>query len=398
MRGLKTTAFVSMLSTLSLLTLAPREAGAAPGDHPYAATGPKAVKVVALSATADLVVPTTAADGPFPLIVASHGWSASGTNQVGWAKHFASYGFAVAVPSFPSPLSPDTQVNANIIVGLVNDLRKPPAATTHNILQTGKVGLEGHSAGGLATTVAADKLGAATVGGVVLFDPVDRDAVGQAAYAKLCSPLITLFAAPSSCNNQAGWRGFASTTTADAIGFDVVGSTHCDGENDPRGLCGFACGGGADVDRQKVYANYATAFLLGRLKNDAAAMATLTTANIAGDTKTTKPLRVDASPACGGTTNPGADGGASSGGSTSGGTSSGNAASSSSSGESSSGSNAAPSASSGDGDPSASGNDGGCSLHAAPSAKETFAGALALSAVVSLFRQLRRRRSARSSG
>lgn len=256
------------------LTLAPRAATAA---RAYEAAGPKAVVEKALDPSTRLVAPA-APGGPYPLVVASHGFSASGDNQLGWARHFASWGFVVAVPSFPSPLAPDTAKNAAVIEALVTELQGPRAAAEN--VAGGPFGLEGHSAGGLATTVAALKL---APGATVLFDPVDRNAEGKAAYAKLCSPVLAVFAGASACNNQAEWRAFATSTTGALLAFDVKGSTHCDGENDARALCGGFCGGAANPQRQAVYAHYATAFLLAHLTKDAAATAALADATVDAD-------------------------------------------------------------------------------------------------------------------
>jgi dienelactone hydrolase len=250
----------------------------------YAQLGPEATTQGALTPNGGatggyLVVPK--GKGPYPLVIASHGWSASADNQVGWAQHFASWGFVVAVPTFPNSLFPNAQTNEGIIAKLVQLYSDPKTASAAQ----GKVdpsvfGLEGHSAGGLATTRASAGL---KPNATVLFDPVDDQANdGKPAYATLCGPVLALFAAPSSCNNNAGWSAFKSTTMGPLVTADVVGSNHCDGENAPRGACGPFCGQngqGADPTRQNAYARYATAFLLANLKNDAAAKSVITQAS-----------------------------------------------------------------------------------------------------------------------
>lgn len=251
----------------------------------YADTGPEAYVVSPLSPTGgatggSLVVPKGA--GPFPLLVLSHGFSASADNQVGWGTHFASYGFVVAVPSFPSTFSPNHSVNAGIVQQLVALYTNPGTSSpAQGKVDGARVGLEGHSAGGLATTLAAAQLSPQAV---VLFDPVDANDLAKPVYATLCSPVLDLFAGPSSCNNQAGWKPFAATAKGPVLFADVVASNHCDGENAPRSLCGPFCGGGgADAGRQKVYARWATAMFLGYLKNDVAAQAMLAQGPMAAD-------------------------------------------------------------------------------------------------------------------
>lgn len=284
--ALSTLALASTLATTFAL-----EGAALAAD--YGVKGPETTATTDLprgSGGADggkVVVP--AGPGPYPLVVASHGFSASAANQVGWAEHFASYGFVVVAPTFPNAFSPDTAKNAAVIEGLIGYARSalPKADTT-------RVGLEGHSAGGLATTVAAAKLKPQAV---VLFDPVDKDNAGKTAYATLCSPTLSLFAGAGGCNNQAAWKPFASASPGPVVFADVVGATHCDGENGPRVACGPFCGGAAVPARQTVHARYATAFLLAHLKGDSAAAAALTEAALKADAALAAPS-VKAGVAC----------------------------------------------------------------------------------------------------
>lgn len=226
-----------------------------------------------------VVVP--AGPGPYPLVIASHGFSASAANQVGWAEHFGSHGFVVIAPTFPNAFAPDTAKNAAVIEALVAYAR-----TALPKADASRLGLEGHSAGGLATTVAAAKMKPRAV---VLFDPVDKDGAGKAAYGTLCSPTLSLFAAGGSCNNQAAWKPFASASPGPVVFADVVGATHCDGESAARLTCGPFCGGAAAPARQAVHARYATAFFLTHLAGDSAAAATLTEAALRADTTLAAP-------------------------------------------------------------------------------------------------------------
>ena len=275
-------ALVGFVVAVALLVAAP----AARAQTDYADAGSHAYGTTALDAgTAgatggSLVVPND--PGPFPLLIASHGWSAASAQQLGWAQHFASWGFVVAVPDFPNTLTPDAQVDQGIIRQLVALYSNPSTdSPAKGKVDPARVGLEGHSAGGLATTLAAQGI---SPGAVVLFDPVDAADAGAAAYANLCSPLLGIFANGSSCNNSAEWSTFATDTSAPLVFFHVVGSTHCDGENQDRGAaCGLVCGGAADPTRQAIYARYATAFFLAHLKGDTAAAALFAPAALAAD-------------------------------------------------------------------------------------------------------------------
>ena len=253
----------------------------------YSDPGPLTTTTSALAPDAggapsgDLVVPD--GPGPYPLIVASHGWSAAAEQQLGWAQHFASYGFVVAVPSFPDTIMPNAETDQGIIRGLLAYYGDPATASpAQGKVDRSRVGLEGHSAGGLATTIAS---AAVKPRATVLFDPVDANDAGAAAYATICSPVLGIFANPSSCNNDSEWSSFKTTSLGPQILFSVVGSTHCDGENTPRSLCGGVCGGAADAQRQLEYARYATAFFLAELTGDGNARAALSQSALAADTK-----------------------------------------------------------------------------------------------------------------
>ncbi len=273
-----------MRSTVLFLALAATSAiSSAASAADYGAKGPVATTTTNLKAGfggvtgGKLVVPNAA--GTYPLIVASHGFSATADNQVGWAEQFASYGFVVVAPTFPGGFSPDHVKNGQIIKTLVADLEAADTPAKGKI-EKAKVGLEGHSAGGLATTLAAAEVVPAAT---VLFDPVDNAGLGKVAYTKLCAPVLAFFAGPSVCNNSTGWFDFRTTAKGPTTSFRVKSSTHCDGENAARPLCGLTCGGGADATRQKVYGRYATAFFLANLKADSAAAAALASTVLSAD-------------------------------------------------------------------------------------------------------------------
>jgi MYXO-CTERM domain-containing protein len=285
----------------------------------YGAKGSESFTESALSTQATgasggtLVVPNGA--GPYPIIVASHGFSASANNQIGWARHLASWGFVVAVPTFPGSTH---ATNGNIIVKTAAHAR-----TTVGAKAAPGTGLLGHSAGGLATVLAAES---AKANAVVLFDPVDKDDAGKNALAQVCAPTLTMFAAPGGCNNQGVWKPFADSAKGPATFFDIVGGSHCDGELPDRGVaCALFCGGGADAARQTTLARYATTMFMAKLKGAADAAQDLTKAKLDANTALAG-VQVRDTTTCAG--NPGADAGAAD----SGGTSSSGSASSSSGG------------------------------------------------------------------
>jgi uncharacterized membrane protein YgcG len=134
-------------------------------------------------------------------------------------------------------------------------------------------------------------------GAVVLFDPVsgtgptDTDAtVAKEAVAKICSPLLTLFAenheAALSCNKKGLWKTFGLTSTGPRASAVIKDGSHCDGElpaRDPCGVPALGCGDAADRARQSRLAHYATAWLLAHLEGDPLAKAEVQLARMTAD-------------------------------------------------------------------------------------------------------------------
>lgn len=246
--------------------------------------------------------------GPAPLLVLGHGFSAAPDNQIGWGQHFASYGFIAVAPELCSGFlcAPDANMAEGIVKGVitwVNGSTSPVAG----MVDVTKLGLEGHSAGGQAMAVVASKL---TPTAVVLFDPVAGSGPtggsvepGKSAMALISSPLLEVFAenhaSAMSCNQNGNWKPFGLTSKGPRIGGIVKGSTHCDGENNARALCGATCGGAASPARQARYKHYATAWFLGWINGDEAARCEVTVAKMQGDALIHDPASADI-PTCDG--------------------------------------------------------------------------------------------------
>jgi len=126
----------------------------------YAAPGPEAFTTTdfangtAGSLGGKLVVPNRA--GKYPLLVNTHGFSGNAAQQLGWGEHFASYGFVAVVPSMPGGLPPDHRGNGDIIRALALLFSDPThVSPAQGKVDVERIGLSGHSAGGLQTTFAA---------------------------------------------------------------------------------------------------------------------------------------------------------------------------------------------------------------------------------------------------
>jgi dienelactone hydrolase len=245
-----------------------------------------------------LVVPN--APGKYPLLVNTHGFSGNASQQLGWAEHYASYGFICVVPSMGGT---DHKASGDVIKALVDLYTNPATASpAQGKVDAARVGLSGHSAGGLQTVFAAAQVKPRAT---VLFDPVDSQGIGKPVYATLCGPVMGIFAEPGACNVQAEWSTFKTTTVGPQVMLKVPGSNHCDPINPSIGaLCDIACGGAASAANQAHYSQYSTAFFLANLKDDAAASAILTPSALAADTTITDTSTKDA-PNCALTPNDG---------------------------------------------------------------------------------------------
>jgi hypothetical protein len=259
-------------------------AEAAPVD--YSAAGPEAFTTTdfangtAGTLGGKLVVPNRA--GKFPLLVNTHGFSGNAAQQLGWGEHFASYGFVAVVPSMPGGVPTDHKANGDIIRALALLFSDPTyASPAQGKVDAERVGLSGHSAGGLQTTFAASLLKPRAT---VLFDPVDNEMAGRPVYATICSPVMAIFAEPGACNKQADWSTFKSTSIGPQVLLDVIGSNHCDPINPLMAGCDLLCGGVSSAQNQANYSRYATAYFLALLKDDTAAAATFTQSALSADT------------------------------------------------------------------------------------------------------------------
>ncbi|MCB9607339.1 MAG: MYXO-CTERM sorting domain-containing protein [Polyangiaceae bacterium] len=283
----------------------------------YSQPGPLTTTVQSFNtsgANGKVAYPTNGS-GPFPTLVLGHGaLFANADQQIGWGEHFASYGFvavAVNLGSFP-----DGNGGTPIIQAALNYLDSAPAPLA-GLADTANFGLEGFSAGGQSFAVAAVGL---KPGALVLFDPVGGSGMGGgtdpggSAVPNICSPTITIFTEPSTCNSNSNWSPFALSSSGPRATLRITGATHCDGENADRGgLCGGFCGGAATPAKQSRFAHYGTAWFLAYLKGNAEALAEVTDSALGADSAIKNTGTADG-PDCDGNTGNGGSGGAASGG------------------------------------------------------------------------------------
>ncbi len=194
---------------------------------------------------------TPDAPGALPGVVWSHGFARGPQFHVTGARRAASWGFLVATPVLPE-FSDHAANGAFIADSMV------PAVD-----QGAGVMLVGHSAGGLASLLAATQ---APVDAYVGLDPVDSSELGLEAAADVLNALV-LHGEPTACNSD------ANSTAWDiplAWHVTVIGASHCDFESDTETGCTLVCGD-SDSARQALIQEYAVAWLLNTVGRGAEA-------------------------------------------------------------------------------------------------------------------------------
>lgn len=208
----------------------------------------------------DLYLPDGA--GPFPIIVAGHGFQRSKANMADWGAELAKRGYIVAALNFPGSL-PDHAKNGKIVSALLAELVKQGAAAGDSL--QGKVdgdrrGVIGHSAGGLAVILAA--AADPTIDVVVGLDPVDNGGMAVAAAPTIKVPATFILAEPGACNSNGNATAVFPKLGGPRLSLKVKGSGHCDGESPSNPLVCFLCfDAGHAPARHLLYRRYAFATL-----------------------------------------------------------------------------------------------------------------------------------------
>ena len=211
------------------------------------------------SGAADIYVP--GGTGPYPVVFLAHGFGRSKAQHVGNGQHLASWGFITVVPNLPH--ATDHAKNGEDLVAFANWAKTNPPELGGSIADTSKIAVAGHSAGGLASTLASQ--GTSPFSLLVGLDPVDASSLGVTAAPSVSIATAYVIGEPSSCNANGNsvdmWNAIAATTKER---LRVVNATHCDFEDPTDGTCTTFCGTW-DATRHATARRYLTAWLLDRL-------------------------------------------------------------------------------------------------------------------------------------
>ncbi len=211
-----------------------------------------------------------AAGGPFPGLVLGHGFARARAQHANNGVFLASHGTIVVTVDFPNPLSPDFDAWAAQISAALDWLEAEnanPTSRFYGQIDTNRFGVLGHSAGGMATWVAAGQ--DSRIKAIMPLDPVpgqgaDPNALG----AGLTMPSAWVAAPGSSCNASANYQQvYPPTVAAQKAQYVVASATHCDFEDPTNFLCTITCGGASDARRQ-IWRRYAVSWLKYYLQGD----------------------------------------------------------------------------------------------------------------------------------
>lgn len=164
-----------------------------------------------------------------PLVVLTHGLQRSEAQMTTWAAHLASWGLEVVTPTSCHASIIDLDQEQN---GL--DLIELAAAT-----RAGPVIYAGHSAGGLASWVAASR--DANAVGLFGLDPVEFNTLGATASPDIGVRTYAVTGDDSTCNGF-GNQPALIDAVAGSTRLYVVDADHCDFEVPTGPLCTLVCG------------------------------------------------------------------------------------------------------------------------------------------------------------
>jgi dienelactone hydrolase len=209
--------------------------------------------------TFDVYIPNGAGLGP--AVVLGHGFARNKAQMAGWGGLLASRGFVALAPNFPGGMAPDHKVNGKVMSALlawaVADSAKA-GSPIKGLVDAKRLGVMGHSAGGLAAVLAASA--DSKIRAVVGLDPVDNGGLGKAAAALIKVPVTIIRAEPGACNSAGNAAAIFGALTGPRLSLQVIKGTHCDPEWPSGILCTLACGA-TDAKRQAHFRRYAMATL-----------------------------------------------------------------------------------------------------------------------------------------
>jgi dienelactone hydrolase len=205
--------------------------------------------------------------GRCPVIVLGHGFSQSKANHANQGLHLATRGYIVLIPNSNS--SSDHSRFADDLIKCVDWMEiqsNDPGSVFHERARVDRVGVSGHSAGGLSAILAASR--DMRIRAVSTMDPVDNGGLGVAALPGISAPVAITYSEPSSCNANGSALVLYNAAVAPKRGIKIVRANHSDPQ-DPASFTSILFCGAANSTRQALYRRYMSGWFEYHLRNDA---------------------------------------------------------------------------------------------------------------------------------
>ena len=204
---------------------------------------------------------------PYPAVVISHGFARGKRFHANTACALAECGIVVLTPDLISLLGGEEAQLRNI-ENLVDHVRWLRSRTMgeddplFGLLDSQRIGLVGHSAGGAISLEAAIELDEAGEGvnALMLLDGVPWSRTVERAGELQELAFASVRSEPTVCNAEGAIRDVLVRLPFATEDILVVGGSHCDPENPTDLLCRVACGG-CDEQARAAYQELICAFL-----------------------------------------------------------------------------------------------------------------------------------------
>ena len=186
---------------------------------------------------------------PYPGLLLNHGFGRDYSRHIDNAIHFAAAGMVVMVPNLleTGQFSVIDQTEVNNVADHVRWLiaqSTAPSSPLYEILDSQRIAIAGHSAGGavsLEATVVLQHEGISP-SGLLLWDAVPYMRTYQAAEGLEPLPLLSLRASPNGCNAYGAIGRLTSNIPFPLETILLPRSSHCDFEAPTDVVCELTCG------------------------------------------------------------------------------------------------------------------------------------------------------------
>ena len=218
-------------------------------------------------------------DSPYPGIVFAHGFLANPLLYPGNGQQLASWGYVVAMPDLPVSRLSVRVADARFVLTYLERESASADSFLTGMVDPDRLGMVGHSLGGLTTLAAAARDG--RIKAAVALDPVNPPVFlgisawnAEAEGPQVVAPTLVIGAPVQICNYFANYEQiYPLLGTQHKAMLAISDANHCDfmqlSESGPRDACYRLCRGTYDEGRVALAGRYTVAWLNYYLQGDA---------------------------------------------------------------------------------------------------------------------------------